>query len=195
MAAPVRLSWASIPAPPGGKPFQLLVHEVTVAQFAAFASAAGLRLPTQPSWYSAADHPVVNVTWEESRAFCSAAGGRLPTEEEFEFASALEASGDAAPPWGDQERREVNLLGLRGADRFDYSAPVGSFRSNRFGLHDMIGNVWEWTSSVHNRSTPTYELRVVAGGSWDTPARSFPRRAALSTTGRHNLYVGFRCAR
>jgi hypothetical protein len=190
-----RLSWSPIPGLPGGAPFQMLTHEVTVAAFTAFATATGLRMPTQPSWYTAADHPVVNITWDEAQAFCAAAGARLPTEDEFQHASALESSADGPPPWGDQDTREVNLLGLRGRDRFEYAAPVESFERNRYGLYDMIGNVWEWTSSTHNRSTPAYELRVVAGGSWDTPARSFPRRAALSRQGRHNLYVGFRCAR
>ena len=190
-----RLSWVPITAPAGGTPFQMLTHEVTVAAFSAFEAAHDRRMPTQPSWYSAPGHPVVNVTWDEAQAFCAAAGARLPTEEEFDHASALEPTGDQPPVWGDQQTREANLLGVRGSDRFEHSAPVGSFGRNRYGLYDMVGNVWEWTSSTHNRSTATYELRVAAGGSWDTPARSFPRRAALSRHGRHNLYVGFRCAR
>jgi hypothetical protein len=190
-----RMNWVAVPPPPGGAAFQMLAHEVTVAAFSAFAASDGRRMPTQPIWYSAPDHPVVNVTWDEAQAFCAATGARLPTEEEFQHASALEPPANGPPAWGDQETRAVNLLGLRGDDRFEHSAPVGSFGPNRFGLYDMVGNVWEWTSSVHNRSTPAYELRVVAGGSWDTPARSFPRRAPLSRQGRHNLYVGFRCAR
>ena len=190
-----RLTWVPVSAPPGGAAFQMLTHEVTVASFAAFAAASGRRMPTQPTWYSTSTHPVVNVTWDEATEFCRAAGGRLPTETEFQHASALETIGDGPPPWGDQETRDTNLLGLRGADRFEYSAPAGSFSRNQFGLYDMIGNVWEWTSTLHNRSTAEYELLVVTGGSWDTPARSFPRRAPLSRQGRHNLYVGFRCAR
>ena len=193
--APGRLTWVPVPAPEGGAAFQMLTHEVTVDAFTTFAATSGRRLPTQPSWYSGPNHPVVNVTWDEAQAFCTAAGGRLPTEDEFQHAAALEQIGDGPPAWGDQETREVNLIGVRGADKFEYSAPVGSFERNRYGLYDMIGNVWEWTSTTHNRSTSAYELRVVAGGSWDTPARSFPRRAALSKEGRHNLYVGFRCAR
>jgi formylglycine-generating enzyme required for sulfatase activity len=152
-------------------------------------------MPAQPSWYSGPGHPVVNVTWDEAQAFCAASGWRLPTEDEFQHASALEVSGDGTPAWGNQQTREANLLGLRGSDRFEYSAPVGSFPPNRFGLFDMVGNVWEWTATEHNQSTPAYGLRVAAGGSWDTPSRSFPRRVALSRQGRHNLYVGFRCAR
>ena len=194
-AASAPFAWAPIPAPPDGAPFEMLAREVTVAEFDAFARTHGRRTPTQPSWYAAPNHPVVNVTWDEAGAFCAAAGGRLPTETEFQFASALEDAGEESPPWGDGKTRDANLLGLRGADQFEYTAPVGSFRRNRFGLYDMVGNVWEWTSTEHNRSTPAYDLRVVAGGSWDTPARSFPRRAALSRQGRHNLYVGFRCAR
>jgi formylglycine-generating enzyme required for sulfatase activity len=55
--------------------------------------------------------------------------------------------------------------------------------------------VWECTDSRHPRTTATHDERIVLGGSWDTPARSFPRRAGLSRLGRHNLYVGFRCVR
>jgi hypothetical protein len=190
-----RLSWVRIPAPPGGVPFRMLAHEVTVAAFETFVRAADRRLPTQPSWWAAsADHPVVNVTWDEAEAFCGFHGGRLPTEDEWHFASAIDERRADLPPWGDAERREANLLGLRGDDTWEFTAPVGSFPPNRFGLYDMTGNAWEWTVSEHNRSTAAYDLRVAVGGSFDTPARSFPRRAALSRQGRHNLYVGFRCA-
>ena len=106
----------------------------------------------------------------------------------------IEDAIDGLPPWGDAERREANLLGTRGSDRWEFSSPVGSFRPNRFGLFDMTGNVWEWTTTEHERSNPSYDVRVILGGSWDTPARSFPRRTGLSRHGRHNLYVGFRCA-
>jgi hypothetical protein len=189
------LAWAPIPAPADGQPFRLLTREVTVADYAAFAAAHGQRMPTQPSWWGASpSHPVVNVTWDEARAFCAAQGGRLPTAEEWQHASAIADVVDGIPPWGNGERREANLLGDRGSDRWEFTSPAGSFRPNRFGLHDMVGNVWEWTTTAHERSRPDYDVRVVLGGSWDTPARSFPRRTGLSRHGRHNLYVGFRCA-
>jgi formylglycine-generating enzyme required for sulfatase activity len=173
----------------------MMTHEVSVAAYASFAATQGSRLPTQPSWWGAsASHPVINVTWDEAQAFCLAEGGRLPTADEWQFASAIEDAIDGLPPWGDAERREANLLGTRGSDRWEFSSPVGSFRPNRFGLFDMTGNVWEWTTTEHERSNPSYDVRVILGGSWDTPARSFPRRTGLSRHGRHNLYVGFRCA-
>jgi formylglycine-generating enzyme required for sulfatase activity len=62
----------------------------------------------------------------------------------------------------------------------------------------MIGNVWEWTSGVVvQKDWPGYEMRAVRGGSWDNlPERAgLTARAGLSRFGRHNLYVGFRCAR
>ena len=193
--APTRLTWARIPAPPGGAAFRMLTREVTVAAFDEFARATDRRLPTQPSWWGATpEHPVVNVTWDDAQAFCAHHGGRLPTEDEWNFASSIDERPGGLPPWGDAERREANLLGFRGADTFEFTAPVGTFRPNRFGLYDMTGNVWEWTATKHNRSTSAYDVRVALGGSWDTPSRSFPRRVGLSRQGRHNLYVGLRCA-
>jgi formylglycine-generating enzyme required for sulfatase activity len=172
-----------------------MTHEVSVAAYAAFAATNGRRVPTQPTWWGATDrHPIVNVTWDEAEAFCASHGGRLPTADEWQFAAAITDVADGLPAWGDGERREANLLDMRGSDRWEFSSPVGSFPPNRFGLFDMTGNVWEWTTTAHERSNPSYDVRVILGGSWDTPARGFPRRTGLSRQGRHNLYVGFRCA-
>jgi formylglycine-generating enzyme len=100
------------------------------------------------------DHPVVHVTYADAFAYAAWAGKCLPTEAEWEFAAwgGLE---DAEYAWGnelepgDQHRANVwqghfpwqNLC----SDGFARTSPVGHYPPNGFGLHDMIGNVWEWT--------------------------------------------------
>jgi formylglycine-generating enzyme required for sulfatase activity len=189
--------------------YQLTATEVTVAQFRAHARQAGTALPRQPRW-STDLHPVVNVTWNEARAFCEAAGGRLPTETEWEFAA---RAGRFASifPWGDAFSPDrANGAGLGGADRWEFSAPAGSYPPNAHGLVDMTGNVWEWTSSWYREGQgwtdppaaapaprSSADLRAVRGGSWDSSPQNLriSRRVGLSPADRHNLSVGFRCAR
>jgi sulfatase modifying factor 1 len=189
--------------------YGLTATEVTVAQFRAHARQTGVFMPRQP-WWSTDLHPVVNVTWNEALAFCEARGGRLPTEAEWEFAA---RGGNFADifPWGDGFSSDrANGVGTSGADRWEFAAPVGSYSPNVHGLFDMTGNVWEWTSGWYREGkgwidppseTPASRsgnhLRTVRGGSWDSSPQNLriSRRIGLSLTGRHNLYVGFRCAR
>jgi formylglycine-generating enzyme len=100
------------------------------------------------------DHPVVHVGFEDATAYAKWAGKQLPTEAEWEYASrggldhAEYAWGDALEPDGKPmantwqgEFPYENLL----RDGFETTSPVGTFPPNGWGLHDMIGNVWEWT--------------------------------------------------
>jgi formylglycine-generating enzyme required for sulfatase activity len=100
-------------------------------------------------------HPVVHVAYDDAVAYCEWAGNRLPTEAEFEFASrgGLDRKRYA---WGDQfmpgGKYMANTFQGRfpdvntGEDGYPTTAPVGSFPPNGYGLLDMAGNVWEWTS-------------------------------------------------
>jgi hypothetical protein len=185
-AAPLR--WHAVRGMPAGA-FEMAQTEITVAQYARFADATGRALPRQPS-YSADDHPVVNITWDEAAAFCAHAGGRLPTEAEWEFAA--RAGSSTNYPWGQTfDPDQANGLGEQGRDRWRGTAPVASFPPNRFGLHDMVGNVWEWTSDAHPSG------RALRGGAWINrpPSLRVNRRVGLSAIGRQNLYVGIRCVR
>ena len=100
-------------------------------------------------------HPVVHVAFEDAEAYAKWAGKALPTEAEWEFAArgGLEGSpyvwGDEFTPGGRHlantwqgEFPWQNLL----EDGYEWTAPVGSFPPNGYGLHDMAGNVWEWTT-------------------------------------------------
>jgi formylglycine-generating enzyme required for sulfatase activity len=189
--------------------YQLTATEVTVAQFRAHARQVGVAVPRQPRW-STDLHPVVNVTWNEALTFCKAAGGRLPTETEWEFAARAGQFADIFP-WGDAFSPDrANGAGLGGADRWEFAAPAGSYPPNPHGLFDMTGNVWEWTSSWYREGKgwtdppsaapaprSSADLRAVRGGSWDSSPQNLriSRRVGLSPSDRHNLSVGFRCAR
>lgn len=102
------------------------------------------------------DHPVVQVALADAEAFASWAGARLPTEAEWEYAARSGLDG-AEFTWGDEPRPGGRLMAntwdgpdfpwrSSGESGFERTSPVGSFPPNGFGLHDMAGNVWEWTS-------------------------------------------------
>jgi formylglycine-generating enzyme len=166
-------------------------------------------------------HPVVSVSWEDAQAYCRWTGKRLPTEAEFEYAT---RAGTETKYWwgnGHPSSRQVANIGDESAKRqysdwtimteyddgYVRTAPVGSFEANPFGLHDMTGNVWEWTADRYDElyygSSPRKnpqgpskgDSRVTCGGSWnDAPddVRSAGRGKRIPTNrgGR----VGFRCA-
>jgi formylglycine-generating enzyme required for sulfatase activity len=184
------------------RPFEMLDREVSASDFRAFVAQTSRLMPRQPEWYADLSHPVVNVTWDEAQAYCAWMGGRLPTEQEWEHAARGGLDGQLFP-WGDQFTGQANARHNLPSERFEFTAPTGSFAPNAFGLHDMAGNVWEWTASEF---TPTltsgplggaYELRTIRGGGWDNIISRLrvSERVALSRHGRHNLYVGFRCVR
>jgi len=105
------------------------------------------------------DHPVVHVAYRDAEAYATWAGKDLPTEAEWEFAARGGLDG-AEFAWGDtltpSGRHMANTwqglfphqnLGLDGHER---TSPVGAFPPNGYGLHDMIGNVWEWTTDWYS---------------------------------------------
>ena len=164
------------------------------------------------------DHPVVHITWNDAAAYCRWSGKRLPTEAEWEYAArgGLEHS---TYPWGDEltpngehmcniwqgefPRRNTREDGYRG------TAPVLSFPANGYGLYNVSGNVWEWSSdrfsaTYHKRGRRdnpkgprTGSARVLKGGSYLCHASYCNRyRVAARTSNTPDSstgHQGFRC--
>lgn len=102
------------------------------------------------------DDPVTHVSWNDASAFAHWAGGQLPSEAEWEHA-ARGKLGDVRYPWGDRDPDDTEFLPCNiwqgrfpgnntGADGHIGPAPAKSFEPNDYGLYNMVGNVWEWTS-------------------------------------------------
>ena len=159
--------------------------------------------------------PVLHVNWFEAEAYCRWARRRLPTEAEWELAAAgeLGAGGHLAErkrryPWGDSEPApdRANLDG-----RSLGCADVGAFPAgdSDFGCRQMIGNVWEWTSTsfrpypgfvadaYKEYSEPWFEMRkVLRGGCWATRARLLRNTYRnFFTPDRRDVWAGFRTCR
>jgi formylglycine-generating enzyme required for sulfatase activity len=104
---------------------------------------------------AAADHPVVQVAYADALAYAAWVGRRLPTEAEWEYAA--RAGSESTYAWGDDAKPGGELMANTWQGAFPYrndgaagwrgTSPVGTFAPNAFGLVDMIGNVWEWTTT------------------------------------------------
>ncbi len=147
--------------------------------------------------YNQPEQPVIGVSYDDAVRFASWLSAqlgevkRLPTEDEWE--KAARGGREVIYPWGDQSPAEGPRANFNGNDRFHSPSPVGSFEEgkNAFGMYDMAGNVWEWTSTGRG-----FGSLIVKGGSWmDGPAdlRISNRREVDPAKGY--VDVGFRLVR
>ena len=150
------------------------------------------------------DQPITHIHWHEARTYCKNVDKRLPTEAEWEYAA--RAGSQTKFPWGD----EID------DDRMWYSGNsprqiphVGKKTPNAWGLHDMMGNVWEWVedwfsldyyvnSPLKNpKGPPRQSFRVIRGGSWmidEEYLRVTARHRGMSDP-TESYWVGVRCAK
>ena len=168
------------------------------------------------------NHPVTRVSWEDAVAFCKwltekeLAEGiiemgqkyRLPTDAEWSAAVGLGQEKGKTPaeksknteggyPWGKEWPPYAKAgnydLGSK-IDRFKNTAPVGSFAANKFGLHDMGGNAWEWCEDSYFGSGGLN--RVLRGACWNT-GEQFKLFSSYRSDAPHDLrysgFIGFRC--
>ena len=180
------------------------VYPVTNALYEMFLDDTGAT--TFPEFWDNPDYnepgqPVVGVSFEDANRFAawlSARLGvekRLPTEDEWE--KAARGGQDVIYPWGDQGPADGVRANYSGNGRFSATSPVGSFEAGRnaFGLSDMAGNVWQWTSTPLAAGTGL-PRRIVKGGSWmdgPTDLRISNRRDVDPSKGY--VDVGFRLVR
>ncbi|HEX4150968.1 MAG TPA: SUMF1/EgtB/PvdO family nonheme iron enzyme [Steroidobacteraceae bacterium] len=136
----------------------------------------------QPGFSQTGMHPVTCVSWEDAEAYAkwlSTKTGhryRLPSAAEWEYAA--RAGGEAAQPWGTDAQSACTHANVADAsaalhypgwavfpcdDGYVYTAPVGAFKANAFGLNDMLGNVLQWTEDCWH---PNYAGAPVDGSAW-----------------------------
>lgn len=195
--------------------FYIDKYEVTNLQYEQFIQATQRRSPihfknrTYPE--GKADHPVINVSWEDAHDYCAWAGKRLPTDQEWE--KAARGTDGRIYPWGNTfDPSKANVPGRwKELGAFGDTTPVGAFEAGKspYGVYDMSGNVWEWTDSWYQPypgNTVVSEnygerYKTLKGGSWfdcsfyqcGVSAPVFNR--AFFAVRTKNDSFGFRCAK
>jgi formylglycine-generating enzyme required for sulfatase activity len=134
-----------------------------------------------PSHVKGDDLPVDSVTWSEAKTYCGSTGGRLPTEAEWEWAA---RAGTTGATYGN-----LDNIAWHSGNSVQKTHPGGKKEANAWGLHDMLGNVLEWTSDDYDGK------KVLRGGSW-SHVPQFVRGSARFKAGPENrlAVIGFRCA-
>ena len=152
-------------------------------------------------------HPVVHVAFEDALAYADWAGKRLPMADEWEVA-ARGGLVDQDYAWGSDKTPDGRWLANvwqgpfpwdnQETDGWFWTSPVGSFPANGYGLVDVCGNVWEWTSTPYAVPEGEQERRVIKGGSFlcaDNYCHRFRPSALMGQTlDTATCHMGFRCA-
>lgn len=159
--------------------FEIDIAPVTNAQYGAFVFIT--RTEEYPQYFDNTDYnlttqPVIGISYEQAEAYAawlSEQTGfeyRLPNADEWEMAA--RAGNEFIYPWGDEAPNVGKSANYKGNGKFKSTSPVGSFANgtNAWGLVDMSGNVWEWTSSAINAAEDSTDHTVKGGSFMDGPS-------------------------
>ncbi len=175
--------------------FYMDKYEVTTKLYAVFLQATGRVAPekwNEVSQVSDGDRPVIGVDWHDADAYCRYYGKRLPTEQEWE--KAARGTDGRKYPWGNEEPTSRHANFGKCCDWKGYATltVTGDHEAGKspYGIYDLAGNVWEWTSSDYDSSN-----KVLRGGSWFNEASLMVStyRLRYTPTTRNDI-IGFRCA-
>ena len=194
--------------------FALKKTEVTFEQYDIFADVTERTRPDDDGW-GRGNRPVINVNWHDAVAYAewlsqeTGDNFRLPTEAEWEYVA--RAGHVTKYSWGDKP----SALHANGSEEYGWpsdghikqTAPVASYEANDFGIHDMHGNIQEWTQDCWNfnyqgaslsgkaSANGDCEKRVLRGGSWaDIPSMLRSSKRYWSTANIKSSISGFRLA-
>ena len=194
------------------KAFALGRTEVTFAAWDACIAGGGCSYRPDDQGWGRGRQPVINVAWSDLRQYLdwlskrSGKQYRLPSEAEWEYAA--RAGTTTMRPWGDQIGARLAACSGCGAGQLQRPEPVAGFPPNRFGLQDVLGNVWEWVEDCGHTSyvgapddgsawtAGPCPRRALRGGSWKIgPKLLRVGHRAVSKPDYRSEDVGFRVAR
>jgi len=197
------------------KDFYIGRFEVTNIEYREFIRATKKKTMIPPNWTTDMQ-PAVGVSWDDANAYAAWLSDltqkkyRLPTEKEWEYAA--RAGATTRYYWGDRDtshrkdawRKEypdnAHSYAWVKTNAEDITHTVGEKKPNQWGLHDILGNVWEWCSDSYteNYNTPAEEesLKVIRGGSWfSTPEELTLSHRGSNVTDFTSYSIGFRLVR
>ena len=186
------------------QPFWMGTTEVTNAQYRRFVDATGHREPED--WdnaaYNAPNQPVVGVSWDDAVAYSKWAGMSLPTEAQWEYAA---RAGTTTTWWSGDSESDLARVGWYDGNSDYRLHAVGEKPANAWGLHDVHGNVWEWTADWYgdypgsSQTDPTGpgsgSYRVNRGGSWSSAGSSRVANRINFVPDYRYYNLGFRLSR
>jgi len=197
------------------KDFYIGRFEVTNIEYNEFIRATKKKTMIPPNWTTDMQ-PAVGVSWDDANAYAAWLSDltqkkyRLPTEKEWEYAA--RAGATTRYYWGDRDtshrkdawRKEypdnAHAYAWIKSNAEDITHSVGEKKPNQWGLHDVLGNVWEWCSDAYtdNYNVPAEEesLKIIRGGSWfSTPEELTLSHRGSNVTDFSGYSIGFRLVR